>query len=344
MVKQFRTLNTLAALATAMALVVVVLGAYVRLSDAGLGCPDWPGCYGHFTVPEHVDDVHAANSAFPERPVEAAKAWKEMIHRYVASLLGLVVLVMAAIAWRERKQGAPFKHALALLVLVIFQGMLGMWTVTLLVKPAIVTAHLFGGLATLALLWLMWLRTRSEQPVSGGPAALRVGMWIGLLVLIGQIFLGGWTSTNYAALACPDFPTCGGQWVPETDFDDAFTLWRGLGVDYEGGVLHATSRITIHFSHRVWAVVTVFVLLLLSLYAICTKVPPSVQRWAKVLLVVILAQFALGVSNIIFTLPLAVATAHNGGAALCLLTVVALLYSLRNERPARQPDTLRNKS
>lgn len=329
MVTQFKTLNTLAGIATAMALVVVVLGAYVRLSDAGLGCPDWPGCYGHLGVPEQISDVERANNAFPERPVETAKAWKEMIHRYVASLLGLVVLVMAAFAWRQRKEGAPVKHALALLVLVIFQGMLGMWTVTLLVKPAIVTAHLFGGLATLALLWLMWLRTRAVQPESGGPAGLRMGMWFGLAVLVVQIFLGGWTSTNYAAMACPDLPTCHGQWIPETDFADAFKLWRGLGVDYEGGVLSAESRITVHFSHRVWALVTVAVLLWLSVRALCTKVPRSVQLWAKVLVVFILAQFALGVSNVLFTLPLAVATAHNGGAALCLLTVVALLYSLR---------------
>jgi len=344
MATQFKALNTLAALATAMALVVVVLGAYVRLSDAGLGCPDWPGCYGHIGVPEHVDDVHAANSAFPERPVEAAKAWKEMVHRYVASLLGLVVLLMAAFAWRDRKKGAPVKHTMLLLVLVIFQGMLGMWTVTLLVKPAIVTAHLFGGLATLALLWLMWLRTKRLQPESGGPAMLRLGMWIGLLVLIGQIFLGGWTSTNYAAMACPDLPTCHGEWIPETDFSDAFTLWRGLGVDYEGGVLSATSRITVHFSHRVWALVTVAVLLLLSIYALCTKVPASVRRWAKVLSVLILAQFALGVSNVLFTLPLAVATAHNGGAALCLLTVVALLYSLRSGSAVRPVRYVEKKS
>lgn len=329
MVTRFKTLNTLAGIATAMALVVVVLGAYVRLSDAGLGCPDWPGCYGHLGVPEQMSDVERANSAFPERPVEAAKAWKEMIHRYIASLLGLVVLVMAAFAWRQRKEGAPVKHAFVLLVLVIFQGMLGMWTVTLLVKPAIVTAHLFGGLATLALLWLMWLRTRAVQPESGGPAGLRTAMWFGLVVLVIQIFLGGWTSTNYAAMACPDFPTCHGKWIPDTDFADAFTLWRGLGVDYEGGVLSAESRITVHFSHRVWALVTVAVLLWLSIRALCTKVPRSVQLWAKVLVALILAQFALGVSNVLFTLPLAVATAHNGGAALCLLTVVALLYSLR---------------
>lgn len=329
MVTRFKTLNTLAGIATAMALVVVVLGAYVRLSDAGLGCPDWPGCYGHLGVPEQMSDVEQANSAFPERPVEAAKAWKEMIHRYIASLLGLVVLVMAAFAWRRRKEGAPVKHAFVLLVLVIFQGMLGMWTVTLLVKPAIVTAHLFGGLATLALLWLMWLRTRAVQPESGGPAGLRHAMWFGLVVLVIQIFLGGWTSTNYAAMACPDFPTCHGEWIPDTDFADAFTLWRGLGVDYEGGVLSAESRITVHFSHRVWALVTVAVLLWLSIRALCTKVPRSVQLWAKVLVALILTQFALGVSNVLFTLPLAVATAHNGGAALCLLTVVALLYSLR---------------
>lgn len=329
---RLKTLHALAGLATAMALVVVVLGAYVRLSDAGLGCPDWPGCYGHIGVPQLPDEVERANAAYPERPVEEAKAWKEMVHRYLASLLGLVVLIMAVLAWRGRREGAPVGHALALLALVIFQGMLGMWTVTLLVKPAIVTAHLFGGLATLALLWLMWLRTRQRATTAGGSeggARLRPAVWAALAVLLVQIFLGGWTSTNYAALACPDLPKCHGEWLPETDFDDAFTLWRGLGVDYEGGVLSAQSRVTIHFSHRVWALVTVAVLLWLSARVLCTKVPDSARVWAGALVAVTLAQFVLGVSNVYFTLPLAVATAHNGGAAICLLTVVALLYSLR---------------
>jgi len=327
-----KSLNVIAAIATAMALVVVVLGAYVRLADAGLGCPDWPGCYGHIGVPEHVDDVARANEAFPERPVETAKAWKEMVHRYVASILGLFILTMAVLAWRDRAKGAPLGHSIALLALVIFQGMLGMWTVTLLVKPAIVTAHLFGGFATLSLLWLMWLRTRGAQASLGSPAGLRVFAWFGLLVLIGQIFLGGWTSTNYAAMACPDLPTCHGEWLPKTNFADAFTLWRGLGVDYEGGVLSAESRITIHFSHRVGAIVTALVLLLLSLTVICTKVPSSAVRCAKVLMVLVVCQFTLGLSNIIFTLPLSVATAHNGGAALCLLALVTLLYTLRSPK------------
>lgn len=325
------SLRRLAAVATIMALVVVVLGAYVRLSHAGLGCPDWPGCYGFLGVPEAVEDVSAANSAFPDRPVEAAKAWKEMIHRYIASLLGLVVLIMAVIAWRHCRAGAPVKHAVLLLGLVIFQGLLGMWTVTLLVKPAVVTAHLFGGFATLSLLWLMWLRTRAVRVASGGPAWLRLGMWGGLAVLIVQIFLGGWTSTNYAALACPDFPKCQGVWLPSTDFGDAFTLWRGLGVDYEGGVLSHVSRVTVHLSHRVWAVVTAVCLLWLAVCALRAEVAPAVRRWAKVLIAVILAQFTLGISNVIFVLPLAVATAHNGGAALCLLTLVALLYRLRSD-------------
>ncbi len=334
MANPFRLLNALAAVATVMALVVVVLGAYVRLSHAGLGCPDWPGCYGHIGVPLDPDDVEAANSAFPERPVETAKAWKEMIHRYLATLLGLLILIMAVVAWRLRAAGAPLKHAFVLLALVIFQGMLGMWTVTLLVKPAVVTAHLFGGLATTSLLWLMWLRTRGVRPAASGFAGLRIAAWIGMFVLLIQIFLGGWTSTNYAAMACPDFPLCQGKWIPETDFDDAFTMWRGLGVDYEGGVLDAVSRVTIHFSHRVWAIVTVFYLLWLSIRALSTRVPIHVRRWSIALVVLILAQFTLGVSNILFVLPLSVATAHNGGAALCLLTLVGLLYSLRKS-PSR---------
>lgn len=335
MSSMFRILNRLAGLATAMALVVVVLGAYVRLSDAGLGCPDWPGCYGHFGVPADAQDVEAANTAFPERPVEAAKAWKEMIHRYLASLLGLVVLVMAIVAWRQRHLGAPLLHAFSLLALVIFQGLLGMWTVTLLVKPAIVTAHLFGGLATLSLLWLMWLRTRADKPAGTGAKGLQISAWLGLIVLLVQIFLGGWTSTNYAALACPDLPACHGEWVPTTDFKDAFTLWRGLGVDYEGGVLSATSRVTIHFSHRIWALVTVVFLLWLSFHTLRSSAAVGVQFWCKVLALMILVQFSLGLSNVYFTLPLAVATAHNGGAAVCLLALVALIYALRDTHSRR---------
>ena len=272
-------------LATGLALVVIVLGAYTRLSDAGLGCPDWPGCYGHIGVPDSKEEVLVANDAFPDRPVEAAKAWKEMIHRYAAGALGLVILTIFLQALTINRGDRGF--ASGLLALVVFQALLGMWTVTLLVKPLIVSAHLIGGLATLSLLWLLVLkRSGWWAGITVTPVQRKMALLM-FVVVLGQVLLGGWTSTNYAALACPDLPQCHGQWVTETDFDDAFTLWRGLGVDYEGGVLSAISRVTIHFSHRVWALVTIAVLLWLSVCTLRAGVPANAHRWSKLLALVV---------------------------------------------------------
>ncbi|MCM2312956.1 MAG: COX15/CtaA family protein, partial [Steroidobacteraceae bacterium] len=222
--------------ATLVALCVVVMGAWVRLSHAGLGCPDWPGCYGHLTVGEAVENAQHANAAFPERPLEPEKALKEMIHRYFASGLGLLIIAIAVVAWFNRRDPEqPMRLPGLLVALVVFQGLLGMWTVTLLVKPLIVTAHLVGGLATLSLLW--WLALRVDHTTRPpGERGLRRLALVGLLVLAVQILLGGWVSTNYSALACPDFPTCQRSFWPDMDFKDAFILWRGLGIDYEGGV------------------------------------------------------------------------------------------------------------
>jgi cytochrome c oxidase assembly protein subunit 15 len=315
--------------AAALALVVVVLGAWVRLSDAGLGCPDWPGCYGHIGVPDAEHEVAAANQAFPERPVEVHKAWKEMIHRYVASTLGLVICAIAFVSWRARRRGNRVGALPFLLVaLVIFQGLLGMWTVTLLVKPIIVLAHLVGGLTTLSLLW--WLALRHSgwlQTTPSGVPALRTPAIIALLVLIGQILLGGWTSTNYAALSCPDLPTCQGQWWPEMDFADAFVPWRGLGVDYEGGVLPNESRVAIHVSHRLGAIAAAVMLGLMAWLALSARQYP-VRQVGSVLAAVLAIQLALGLGNVLLSLPLPVATAHNGGAAILLLTMLALLHTL----------------
>ena len=218
-----RLINRLTAVATVLAFCVVVLGAFVRLSDAGLGCPDWPGCYGKLLVPQGEQAVFAANQAFPDRPLEQGKAWKEMIHRYLASLLGLVIIAIAVTAWRARKFGFSTALPYCLVALVIFQGLLGMWTVTLLVTPPIVLLHLVGGFATLALLWWLWLSTRV---VDGAPLRHKLGALakVGLTVLILQILLGGWTSSNYAALSCPDFPTCQTQWWPPMNFAEGFTI------------------------------------------------------------------------------------------------------------------------
>ena len=246
---------------TLFALIVIVVGAFVRLSDAGLGCPDWPGCYGLIDVPQTETEVALAEQAFPQRPVEAGKAWKEMLHRYLAGALGLLILLLAWFAHRTdfSTRFVP-RLSLALVALVVFQALLGMWTVTLLVKPAIVTLHLLFGMATASLLWLSALNASEDRFASSNKSGLGKLALLAVLVVTGQIALGGWTSTNYAALACTAFPGCyaGDAW-PAMDFAEGFTLWRGLGVNYEFGVLEPDARAAVHMVHRVGALVTLFV-------------------------------------------------------------------------------------
>jgi cytochrome c oxidase assembly protein subunit 15 len=325
----------LALVATLVALVVIVMGAWVRLSHAGLGCPDWPGCYGHLTVGEAVENADRANAAFPERPLEPEKALKEMIHRYAASGLGLLILAMAVLAWVNRRDPAqPMRLPGLLVALVVFQGLLGMWTVTLLVKPAVVTAHLVGGLTTMALCWWLALRVdRTTRPP--GEHGLRRLAVVGLAVLAVQIMLGGWVSTNYSALACPDFPTCQKSFWPEMDFKDAFVLWRGLGIDYEGGVLDHPARVAIHFVHRLGAVVTALVLGFLAWRAIRTGQSRAVRIAGAVLAALLVVQWTLGPVMVLKALPLELATAHNGVAALLVLAMVALLRFLWTPRTLR---------
>jgi len=322
-------------LATLVALSVVVLGAWVRLGDAGLGCPDWPGCYGHLTVGQAVDNADAANAAFPERPLEPEKALKEMIHRYVASGLGLLIIAIAVIAWLNRRDPTqPMRLPGFLVALVVFQGLLGMWTVTLLVKPFIVTAHLAGGLATMALCWWLALRVdRTTRPP--GERGLRRLAVAGLLVLVLQILLGGWVSTNYSALACPDFPTCQNSFWPDMDFEDAFVLWRGLGIDYEGGVLDHPARVAIHYTHRLWGVVTAIVLGFVAWRAVRTGQSRAVRTAGAALAVLLAVQWTIGPVMVLKALPLELATAHNGVAALLLLSVVALLRFLWTPKTLR---------
>ncbi len=318
------TLLNLARLAIVLALIVIVIGAYTRLSDAGLGCPDWPGCYGKLIVPDYVD---SENENLAVRPLEQAKAWKEMVHRYAASSLGLLILIMALLAWINSSLSNMRGFTSALLVLVIFQGMLGMWTVTLLLKPVIVMSHLIGGLTILSLLCWMVLRKQSQQGifVSEGNKNLLPLVVVALCVLILQISLGGWTSSNYAALACPDFPTCQGVWWPNMDFNEGFILWRGLGVDYEGGVLHGSARTAIHMAHRIGAIVTFITIFYVAIQAIRSGMS-KLRLTGIVALVLLLTQVSLGIANIIFHLPLSVAVAHNGVAALLLLSLVTLLH------------------
>lgn len=346
-----RHYTILAFATTLLALLVIVLGAYVRLTDAGLGCPDWPGCYGTLTVPRGEQSVQAANVAFPQRPVESGKAWREMLHRYVAGVLGLAVLALCVLAWRRRAEpGQPLWLPLALLAVVVFQAALGMWTVTLLLKPAVVTAHLLGGMLTAALLCLLTLRSAarstpgvgpaarfaSERPVRGNDSLRRAAM-LGVAVLAAQIALGGWTSTNYAALACPDFPTCHGEWLPWADVGQAFRIWHGTGQDFEGGVLGHAARVTVHVAHRLGAVLTFLYIggLLLWVWRAARQ---AASRCAAVIVAGLLAtQVGLGVANVVLSLPLSVAVAHNGVAALLLLGMVSLVHMLRHEGAAPVP-------
>jgi len=323
----------IALISVLLTLVVVVLGAYVRLSHAGLGCPDWPGCYGHLVgVPETTSEIDNANQAYPQRSVEAEKAWKEVIHRYFAGTLGLLVLLLAVMAIKNRKDPQqPVLLPIIIVGLVVIQALLGMWTVTLLLKPVIVMLHLLGGLSIVSLLWWLVLKS-SNQHTAAGQKKLTPILVIGIVLLIGQIILGGWTSSNYAALACADFPTCQGEWWPETDFKEGFVFWRGLGQNYEFGVLDNPARTAIHLSHRMFAiVVAVFWLLLLLRVIIGSSLSANMRQIASVTLVLLFAQIVLGISNIVLHLPVSVAVMHNGGAALLLLSVVTLIFYSRLE-------------
>lgn len=327
----------LAVLAFSVAIVVVVLGAFTRLVHAGLGCPDWPTCYGHFWVPNTVEEIHVANQAFAETPVETDKTWPEQIHRIFASGLGLLMIGLVVICFRHRKiEGQPVKLPLFMLAFVILQGLFGMWTVTLLLWPQVVTAHLLGGFTTLSLLWLLVQRLGGFhwQLAEGAYLAIRKLRNLaagGLLVVILQIALGGWTTSNYAALACADLPTCHNQWLPEMDFAAGFDIFQHIGPNYLGGQLDNQARTAIHFSHRVGAVVTTIVLLVLFA-GLLRSGEPLAGRMAFVLGAVLSLQIALGLSNVYFALPLPVAVAHNAVGALLLLVLITINHRVVTAR------------
>lgn len=309
-----------------LAFAVIVLGAHTRLADAGLGCPDWPGCYGQLTVPS--SEEHVADKTYLEqRALEPEKGWKEMIHRYFAGALGLAILIITLWSWLRRGKDPeqPVWLPTLLLALVIFQAALGMWTVTLLLKPVVVMGHLLGGFATISLLVLLALRAARTRPLTGS-GRWRGAAMTGLLILVAQIALGGWTSSNYAALACLDFPTCQGSWAPEMDFNEAFVMWRGLGVNYEYGVLEQPARTAIHVSHRVGALITFLYLGWLAVRLL--RFGRGLLGSALLIASLLLAQVALGIGNVLLHLPLGVATAHNAVAALLLISLVHLNYRL----------------
>jgi cytochrome c oxidase assembly protein subunit 15 len=357
----------LAILAAVFAFGLVMFGAFVRLSNAGLSCPDWPTCYGQATWPQHAQAVAHADATFPDRPYEASKAWREQVHRMLAGTLGVLVLVLAlSAAYRDRltqlgivvsaifatigvtlylhgerdvssglallaillptagacwlRERASLKMSVLALGVIIFQAMLGMWTVTLLLKPIVVMGHLLGGMTTFGLLAYSALRCNGLGIKDDGYAMLRRAVVIGIVLLACQIALGGWTSANYAALACgTDFPTCLGQWAPPTDFKQGFVLWREIGVNYEGGILDMAARSAIQITHRVGALVVFCYLAWLSY-----RLAKSGFRFGGIAVAVVLVlQVLLGISNVHFGLPLPIATMHNGGAALLLFTLLA---------------------
>lgn len=324
------SLHRIALIAAMVAFCVVVLGAWVRLSHAGLGCPDWPGCYGQLTWPRAEHEIAAANQAFPERPVNVGVAWREMLHRYLAGALVVLVVALNVVAWRPRPTWRTDRRsfrgiAAALLVLILFQAALGMWTVTLKLKPVIVLAHLLGGLATLGLLaWLAYRSGRQTVGVTGWAFRRRRGLIAAaLIILVIQIALGGWTSANYSALACPDFPACQGQAWPPMDFSEGFVLWREIGVNYEGGLLDLPSRTAIHMTHRIGAVMAFAVLLILALQLMSS---PVSRPGGLLLLLAAGTQVALGIMNVVLHLPLANAVAHNGTAAILMIILIWLLH------------------
>jgi heme a synthase len=373
-----RNFHRLAWLACALAFGVIVFGAFVRLSNAGLSCPDWPTCYGRASWPTattHVVD-HAATAI---RPVEIHKAWREQLHRMLAGTLGVLVLTLALLAVRRRRFGvlvvctaavavaisialymrAAYQPAAVLaaagegllllaalrwsnaaapsrdfarvstltLATIIFQALLGMWTVTWLLKPIVVMGHLLGGLLTFALLtWTAWQAT--DVPIRVPDARVLRRLLIIAVALLGvQIALGGWTSSNYAALACgTDFPTCVGQWWPPHDFQRAFVLWRGIGVDYEGGVLDGASRIAIQLAHRIMAGVVFLYVLGLSVRLLRS---PGMRGYGALLGGLVIAQVCLGIANVKLALPLHIAVLHNAGAALLLFVLIGLIARIR---------------
>lgn len=305
---------------------LIMFGAFVRLTDSGLGCPDWPGCYGSVTPFGAMGDIHDASTAMPFGPVTMSKAWIEMVHRYVGSILGLLIIAIVYMACRYRRElGRSPALAIAALVAVCVQGAFGAWTVTHRLMPAVVTAHLVFGLAVLALLTWLAARERPHHAVSAIARRWRPWMAIGFGLLLIQVTLGGWVSTNYAALACMDFPMCHGQWFPDMDFHGGYSIIRGLGELPSGEMISQPALTAIHWVHRNFAFV---VFLYMGILAWRLRAEPGLRGPASLVLALLGAQLLTGLTTIFFQWPLLIAVLHNGGAAGLTLAGVVLLARL----------------
>lgn len=326
----YNAYHKLVLLAVIVALGVIGLGAYTRLSDAGLGCPDWPECYGNLMVPHTSSALQKAHAKFPGVKIEKAKAWKEMIHRYFAGALGVLILILmiGAIKRKKHVSGTPVLLPILLLLLVIFQAILGKWTVTWQVLPIVVTAHLLCGFLTLSFLWYLFLKTRS--PIALPMQHLKIRKWIvvGLIITSLQIFLGAWTSTTYSSLACQDFPFCNGTLFPHMDFLHAFHLLQPIGINYEGGVLQTPARVTIHMFHRYEAAITALYWYGFALWIVFSSSTENLRAVAGWIVLFLTIQILLGVGNVLLSLPLGMAVGHTLMAALLLLAQITLLYKL----------------
>ncbi|STX28120.1 cytochrome c oxidase assembly protein [Legionella beliardensis] len=315
-------------LAAILALIVVMLGAFTRLTNAGLGCPDWPGCYGHLVLPSNEKALTAAQLQYPQNPIEASKAWTEMAHRYAAGLLALLIFSIGFYNLKLWYDNNAETKALpiVLMLLVLFQAALGMWTVTLKLLPIVVMAHLLGGMVIFSLLLCLRMQlTQVKAPVKRFP---KWQFWVGLGVVLVfcQIALGGWVSANYAGIACIGFPQCNGSWLPPLHLSEGFYLFSPVGANYQGGLLENEIRVTIQFIHRLGALIVTLYMLSLATFLLLKIRDKAIRITATLVILLVFVQVTLGILNVIYLLPLSIAVAHNGIAALLLATSLSLLY------------------
>ncbi len=326
-------LKTLLLLALLISMIVIPLGAFTRLSDSGLGCPDWPGCYGFIDFRDAMDHVNSINEETPGALREAHKTWPEMVHRYFASTLGSLIMLMAFTSFLIRKKDKGIsdvwgKLPWVLFFLVCFQGALGMWTVTMSLYPPVVLAHLYGGFLIFSMLSVLFLRVYEFTPVDHDPvlARYRSLLALSLLAVVIQIGLGGWMSSNYAALVCTQFPVCESGWLDRVDIVEAISAPYHHMIDYEFGQMEHGGRVAVHVAHRLFAIAASALVILFLFLSFKSTKSIHTRKALLVLALLLFVQVSLGVSNVVFSLPIAVATAHNGVGALLMAALCYFLY------------------